>query len=94
MHTIPCILIEISVKIRMTKNEGSYLSCVTNGEFYFSTITRKEGVICFSNENSNESSGFHGNFPSFRNGIPIGKAVDFYQYKIIVKSDFVWVMRI
>ena len=38
MHTILCILIEISVKIKMAKkNEGSYLSCVTNGEFYFSS---------------------------------------------------------
>ena len=33
MHTILCILIEISVKIR------SYLSCVPNGEFYFSLST-------------------------------------------------------
>ena len=67
------------------------MSCVTNGEFYLITVTRK-GVI--SNENSNESSGFLGNFSSFRNGIPIGKAVDFYKYKIIGKSDCVWVMRI
>ena len=35
MHTNLRILIEISVKIRMAKNDGSYLSCVTNGEFYF-----------------------------------------------------------
>ena len=33
MHTILRILIEISVKIR------SYLSCVPNGEFYFSLST-------------------------------------------------------
>ena len=36
MHTNLCILIEMSVKIRMAKkNEGSYLSSVMNGEFYF-----------------------------------------------------------
>ena len=48
-------------------NEGSYLSCVTNGEFYFITITRKGviRVICFSNENSKESSGFQGIFQAF-----------------------------
>ena len=35
MHTNLCILIQISIKIRMAKNEGSYLPCVTNGEFCF-----------------------------------------------------------
>ena len=31
-----CIFIEISVKISMAKKKGGqYLSCVTNGEFYF-----------------------------------------------------------
>ena len=43
---------------------------------------------------SNESSGFLGNFSSFRNGILIGKAVHFKQYKMIGKSDYVWLMRI
>ena len=37
MHKIRCILIEISVKI-------NYLSCVTNGEFYFDL----DWVKCFS----------------------------------------------
>ena len=38
MDTKLCILIEISVKIRMTKKiEGSYWSCVTNGEFHFTS---------------------------------------------------------
>ena len=59
MHTnlyIVCILIEISVKIRMAKkSEGSYLSCVTNGEFYFSdnnfetlSSTQSQSVLSFN----------------------------------------------
>ena len=36
MHTILCILIEISVKIK------SYLSCVMNGEFYFSNLSYED----------------------------------------------------
>ena len=39
LSTILCILIEISVKIRMAKkNGGSYLSCVMNSECYFSYL--------------------------------------------------------
>ena len=37
MHTILCILIEIHISENKDgkKSEGSYLSCVTNGELYF-----------------------------------------------------------
>ena len=42
---------EISVKIRMAKKEGSYLSCVTNGEFYF-RITKSPNLIKWFNEMS------------------------------------------
>ena len=41
MHTILCILIEISRNISENKDgkksDGSYLSCVKNGEFYFNS---------------------------------------------------------
>ena len=38
MHkSVQCILIEISETKDGKKNKDSYLSCVTNGEFYFST---------------------------------------------------------
>ena len=36
-----CILIEKSVKISMAKkSEGSYLSCVTNSEFFFTSAEK------------------------------------------------------
>ena len=38
MRTVLCVLINISENKDGKKNEGSYLSCVTNGEFYSSTL--------------------------------------------------------
>ena len=78
MHKILFVLIKISVKIRMAKKWGQLFVLCKKRWFYFSTMT----------------SGFLGNFSSFRIGIPIRKAVDFYQYKIIGKSECVWVIRI